>query len=483
MIMKAISVIKRFFASFTIKLFIWFWFITIISIASSRFITQQLSNDSFNETIVQASAPSELKQLERIEKLLKRHRLNNISSLQTIQIKRISKKPINIWLKTVNKADTQSLFLLPRRHQQALNQYINNHQFDKPKTHLFFHTRLIGPTTITMNNTQYQLFISKKRHRQNFGLLLHKLPTWARVAIPAFISFALCLLLAKSFSRPIRIIQDAACDIGKGDFSTRVNKISKRSDELGQLARSFNLMAEQLEQHQGAQKRLIGDVSHELRSPMTRLQMALGLAQETTAEQTRKKYLQRCQIEIERLEKMIADVLSLSRLENTLQGLEIEKIEMNSLLTSLVSDEQFTADDKNIIITLNSAQAITIHADRALITSAISNVLSNAVKYSPDNSKIIVNLSKKQQWLNLTVTDSGHGVPEQALPKLFSPFYRVNLARDRETGGTGLGLAIAKQAVIAHQGTITAKNNTTIEHDKSANAVKGFSIVIKVPCL
>jgi two-component system sensor histidine kinase CpxA len=243
-------------------------------------------------------------------------------------------------------------------------------------------------------------------------------------------------------------------------------------------------MAEQLERHQGAQKRLLGDISHELRSPMTRLQMALGLAQqEATTEQAREKYLQRCQIEIERLEKMVADVLSLSRLENTLHGLEKEKIDVNILLNNIISDEQFTADTKAITITLNSTHDAIINADRALITSAISNVLSNAVKYSPEQSEIIVKMTKNQQTLTLTIIDSGHGVPEEALPKLYSPFYRVNLARDRTTGGTGLGLAIAKQAIIAHQGTITAKNIIDNQHNENSHSVAGLSVIIELPCL
>jgi len=482
--MSITSTIRRFFASITIKLFIWFWLIAIISIASTRFISQQLSNEAFNKAAVQTATFNELKQLGRVQKHIKHYKVDSITSLKNSPLQKLSKRPINIWIKSINQADAQSLFLLPGKHQQAIEQYVNNHQLDKPETHLFFHTRLIGPRTITIENKQYQVFISKKRHRHNFGQLMQQLPTWARFGIPAFISFVLCLLLAKSFSRPIRTMQHAASNIGNGDFSTRVNKVSERGDELGQLASSFNLMAEQLELNQSAQRRLLGDVSHELRSPMARLQMALGLAQqEATTEQAREKYLQRCQIEIERLEKMVADVLSLSRLENTLQGLEIEKIDINSLLTNIVSDEQFTADNKAITITISSDQDIAINADRALITSAISNVLSNAVKYSPDNSGIIVSVSKKQQRLMLTIIDSGHGVPEEALPKLFSPFYRVNLARDRKTGGTGLGLAIAKQAIIAHQGTITAKNIIDSQNNENTLSVAGLSVTIELPCL
>lgn len=482
--MNIVPAIKRFFSSFTIKLFIWFWLIAILSIASTRFISQQLSNEAFHKTVIQKPTFNELKPLIKIKKYIKHYKINSIASLKNIPLQKLSNKPFNIWVKSINQADAQSLISLPGKHQQAVKNYINNQPFDKPETHLFFHSRLIGPKLITLDQNQYQLFISNKRHRKNFSQLLFQLPTWARFGIPALISFILCLLLAKSFSRPIRAIQHAASDIGKGDLSTRLEKVSKRGDELGQLAQSFNVMAEKLEQHQGAQKRLLGDVSHELRSPMTRLQMALGLAQQdATTEQAREKYLNRCQVEIERLEKMVADVLSLSRLENTLQGLEKEKVDVNILLNSIISDEQFTADNKTITITLSSTQDITINADRALITSAISNVLSNAVKYSPENSEIMVIATKKQQTFTLTIIDSGHGVPEQALPKLFSPFYRVNLARDRKTGGTGLGLAIAKQAIMAHQGNITAKNIIDNQHNENSHSVKGLSVIIELPCL
>ena len=482
--MNILPTIKRFVSSFTIKLFIWFWLIAIISIASTRFISQQLSNETFNKAAIQTPTFSELKQLGKIKKHIKRYNVDTISALKNSPLQKLNNRPMNIWIKSENQADAQSLFLLPGKHQQAIKNYINNQQLDKAETHLFFHTRLVGPKLITIDEKQYQIFMSRKRHKKNFTQLLFQLPTWARFGIPTLISFILCLLLAKSFSRPIRAIQQAASDIGKGDFSTRVDKVSKRSDELGQLATSFNSMAEQLEQHQSAQKRLLGDVSHELRSPMTRLQMALGLAQqEATTEQAREKYLQRCQIEIERLEKMVADVLSLSRLENTLQGLEVEEINTSTLLDNIISDEQFTADNKAITITLNSSQEIVINADRSLITSAISNVLSNAVKYSPENSEIIVNATKTKQTLTLAIIDSGHGVPEEALPKLFSPFYRVNLARDRKTGGTGLGLAIAKQAIIAHQGTITAKNIIDNQDNENSHSVTGLSVIIELPCL
>ncbi|MCI2285809.1 ATP-binding protein [Colwellia sp. MSW7] len=288
------------------------------------------------------------------------------------------------------------------------------------------------------------------------------------------ISFLLCLLLAHSFSKPVRLIKKAATKLGQGDFDTRVEGVSQLNGELGQLATSFNVMAEQLQQNQTAQRRLLGDVSHELRSPLTRLQMALGLAQQdSTSTEGREQYLQRCQREIDRLDHMIENVLSLSRLENTLHTTESEQVNMSALIKNIVNDEQFVADKKSISIEVNTPENVIIEADQTLLTSAISNVLSNAVKYSPESSVIEVTLTTDKQHVTLVISDCGEGVPEEALTQLFTPFYRVNLARDRNTGGTGLGLAIAKQAITAHQGEIFAKNN----------ANKGLSVIIHIPYL
>jgi two-component system sensor histidine kinase CpxA len=301
---------------------------------------------------------------------------------------------------------------------------------------------------------------------------VQELPSWIRIAIPVLISFILCLLLARSFSKPIATIKKAASELGKGNLATRVEGVTKRSDELGQLANSFNQMAEQLQQNQSAQQRLLGDVSHELRSPMTRLQMALGLAQqESTAKPAREQYLQRCELEVARLNQMIEDALVLSRLENTLQTIKKEPLNLTVLIQKIINEEQFIANDKSIKIEFDSIAIVELLGDSNLLFSAISNVITNSVKYSPEHSTVKVSLSINEQLVSLVVSDNGTGVPSQSLTELFTPFYRVSLARDRKTGGTGLGLAIAKQAINAHQGKIFAKNNE----------IQGLSVTIQLP--
>jgi len=471
--MKPLAKIKILFSSFSIKLFAWFWFIAIVSIFSTRFISHQLSSDTYNSVVSQAPQQNELRQLQNAAKRIERSKITNLDELLQTKRERFIKPPFNLWFKNIdNNSIVTSFFQLRSKHQQTLTRYINEQTFEQTITSIFSHTRLVGPVLIKINKQSYQLFISRKQHKRNFGQLVHDLPSWARVVIPVLISFILCLLLARSFSKPIATIKKAATELGQGNLATRVKGITQRNDELGQLANSFNQMAEQLQQNQSAQQRLLGDVSHELRSPMTRLQMALGLAQqESTTKSAREKYLQRCQLEIDRLNQMIEEALVLSRLENTLQTIEKKHFNLTALVQKTILEEQFIAEKKSITITLDTTGIVECLGDYTLLFSAISNVVTNAVKYSPENSTVKVALSVNKQLISLVVSDNGIGVPPQSLTELFTPFYRVNLARDRNSGGTGLGLAIAKQAIMAHQGNIFAKNNE----------IKGLSVTIQLP--
>lgn len=471
--MNALAKIKTILSSFSIKLFAWFWFIAITSIFTTRFISHQLSNDAYNTVISRAPHHDELHQLQSTAKKIKHSKITSIDKLLQAKRQRFAKTKFNIWLKEVGHSSTlSSLFPTPSRYHQALTHYMNKQVFEQPLTSLFSHTRLVGPVVIEINEKNYQLFISRKRHKRNFGQFVQELPSWARITIPVLISFILCLLLARSFSKPIAVIKKAAAEIGKGNLATRVKGITKRNDELGQLANSFNQMAEQLQQNQNAQRRLLGDVSHELRSPLTRLQMALGLAQQdSTTESAREQYLQRCQLEVSRLNQMIEEALTLSRLENTLKAIEKKTLNFTALVQKIIQEEQFIANEKSITIVFNAAADIELLGDHHLLFSAISNVIANAVKYSPEHSAVEVTLSTNEQFVDLVICDNGIGVPPQSLTELFTPFYRVNLARDRKSGGTGLGLAIAKQAISAHQGNIFAKNNDS----------KGLSVTIQLP--
>lgn len=462
-----------FFFSLTFKVFASFWLITIISIFSTRFISQQISSDMYSNVVSSEPQQHELRRLQSTTKKIIRSKVKSVEQMLASRRERFIKPPYNLWLKSVgNNPVVTSFFRLPIKEQRAIRRYIDEETFDKAISSRFSHTQLIGPTLVTINKKDYQLFISRGLQDRHFGKLVQALPGWARITIPVLISFILCLLLVRIGRKPIVIIKKAVTELGKGNLATRIEQVTQRKDEIGQLAISFNNMAEQLQKNQTAQQRLLGDVSHELRSPMTRLQMALGLAQQdSTTPSAREQYLQRCQLEVERLNLMIEDALALSRLENTLKIIQKKNLSFTALIEKIIHEEQFVANDTEIKITLNSDKSIELSGDYNLLFSAISNVITNAVKYSPPKSIVDVRLSIDEEFATLVICDNGIGVPTESLSELFTPFYRVNLARDRKTGGTGLGLAIAKQAIIAHQGNIFAKNNK----------VKGLSVTIQLP--
>lgn len=472
------SFFQRIFSSIAAKLFFWFWLIAIFSVFSTHIISTQLSDTPFvKDNLIKQSKvlPAFRGDMRQLHNLIRYNSYHRDESLKAFLKKQNNKraKGKNIWLK--NNLNNR-LFSSKNITSNTVEHYLLNNDFKQnsltqPSTVQFTKIRLTGPLAITINKIDYQIFISSKaKHPPPFLFV----PLWLRIAIPVVISFILLWFLAKYSSKPLLIIQEAANRLGNGELTTRVDKLDLRSDELGQLAKSFNQMAEKLEGSISAQQRLLADISHELRSPMTRLQLAVALAHKSvnSAEEL-EKYLLRCETEVTRLDDMLGNVIALSRLENTLPNFSNKPIALTNLLHDLINDAQFLADEKAIEIHFSTQNNIKINGDEQLLASALSNILNNAVKYSNDKGKICVALTIEKQWIRIEISDSGAGVPEDSLIQLFKPFYRVQNDRARSTGGSGLGLAIAQQAILAHYGKINAFNN---KHN-------GLTVVIKLPKL
>ena len=453
---------KKFLCSISVKLFLWLWLIIISSVLITYFITLQFGNST--------SISSPDKYTRGLLKLV----AHKLSDKKGVNIKKEQSRFNNrsgnhLILKNLK---TNEVLLPDNFHWLKVKDYIVENDFVSMVSIEFPHTRISGPKTVKLGGANYHLFIATDNANQRLHFFLKQFPLWLRVLIVICISFVLCWLLAKNLSKPLIGIQNAALNFGKGELSTRLNKEAQRRDELGAVAVSFNTMASQLENSINAHQRLLGDVSHELRSPLTRLQMALGLVekyQHSPAEQAR--HLARCEKEIDQLDNMLSDVLTLSRLEHSAVKGYFNQVSLDSLLTTVIDDYQYLATQKNVVITVPPASNILINADEKLLASAISNILNNAVKYSPAQSEITVALNISNDIIHLSFSDRGTGVPEESLPKLFKAFYRVADARDRESGGTGLGLAIALQAIELHQGKISAENNQN----------GGLTVHIKLP--
>jgi len=267
-----------------------------------------------------------------------------------------------------------------------------------------------------------------------------------------------CFLLAHYLSKPIWQLRLATKRLASGDLNARAGEsLERRRDEIADLVRDFDAMAEQIRELLENQKRLLSDVSHELRSPLARLRLATALARRREDEAQVMPH-ERIEKEIERLDEMIGRILTLSRLESGQQKLSTTQCDLNELIEEVLVDARFEAERTGHRIEFTSDAQVQVQANENLLRSSIENIVRNALYYTSGAEPIHVGLSAANGQAILRIRDNGPGVPPEALDKVFNPFYRVDDSRETVTGGTGLGLAIAKRAILAHEGTITAKN-------------------------
>jgi two-component system sensor histidine kinase CpxA len=244
-----------------------------------------------------------------------------------------------------------------------------------------------------------------------------------------------------------------------GDLTARVEgRVSGRRDEIGELARDFDAMAERIEKLVESQHRLLRDVSHELRSPLARLAVALELARSKAGEAASKP-LDRIEREAARLDELIGQLLLLERLESADVGDGAVEFDLAALLAEVVADAGFEAAAGGTEVRFEPEDGCRISGRPALLRSAFDNVIRNAVHHTEPNSVVEIGLMTVGDGVTVAVRDHGPGVDEAELERIFEPFYRVDESRERASGGVGLGLAIAGRAIQAHGGRIEARNH------------------------
>jgi signal transduction histidine kinase len=263
----------------------------------------------------------------------------------------------------------------------------------------------------------------------------------------------LCWVLAVNIGSPLLSLARTVDRFGRGELSLRVN--SRRRDEIGDLARSFDQMAERLQTLLTAERRLLQDISHELRSPLARLSFAAEL---TKTAPDRNAAAARLHKEIDRLTSLVGCLLEVTRLEGDPSSHNPGSVPLNPLLQELVDDCRVEAEARGCSLLLEAAPALRVQGDRELLRRAVENVLRNAIRYAPQGTPVETRLGPSGEAALITVRDYGPGVPEELLPKIFTPFFRVDASRDNATGGVGLGLSIAHRAVSLHHGQLRAKN-------------------------
>jgi two-component system sensor histidine kinase CpxA len=282
-------------------------------------------------------------------------------------------------------------------------------------------------------------------------------PIWGRQWINRLwmlgVVIAFCYVLARHLTGPLRRLQSAVERFGQGDFTARVG--SKRLDEVGELSKTFDQMAERIQNLVASQRNLLRDISHELRSPLSRLSVAVELAR---SQPQNAKTLDQIEREADRLNTLVGEVLSLARTEDLELTLECVPIDLNGMLRDLVNLCAIEARQRNCNIVIDSTGDTTVNVDGELLRRALENVIRNALRYAPAGTDVAIRVEQTNDAARITFGDRGPGVPPELLTRIFEPFYRVDQARNRDTGGTGLGLAIAKRAIESHAGEIRARN-------------------------
>jgi two-component system, OmpR family, sensor histidine kinase CpxA len=236
--------------------------------------------------------------------------------------------------------------------------------------------------------------------------------------------------------------------------------IGKRHDEISELGKDFDRMAEHLQKLMLAQKQLLSDVSHEIRSPLARLQVAVGLTRQK-ANNNISREIDRIEREIVRLDELVGQVLTLSQLEVGTEKPKEDYVDIALLLEEIVKDADFEAVNNNRHVVLKSQQTWILRANTELLHRALENIIRNAVCYTAEASEVIVSLQQsraEQDFIEIQICDCGVGVDNDKLTQLFEPFVRISDSRNRDTGGYGLGLAIAERAIHLHQGKVFAQN-------------------------
>lgn len=325
--------------------------------------------------------------------------------------------------------------------------------------------------TVSGPDDVYSVPVVQDGERYVFVGLLTRPSRWLRYVSPSTLpwrvlvvfvmSGLVALALARYLTKPLAHLRVAARRLADGDMSVRVTPtIGRAGGEVAALGEDFDRMAERIAALLETQRRLLQDVSHELRSPLARLSVALELARSRAGDDA-KAHLDRIELETERLGDLIGQILAVTRLEQE-HGVPGEPVDLEAITRSVVENADYEARARGRRVELAASAAGQVHGSAEVIARALENVVRNAARFTAEQTAVEVRIERVAResapMLRVTVRDHGPGVPEHALRDIFLPFYRVATARERESGGTGLGLAITDRAVRAHGGTASASN-------------------------
>lgn len=435
------------------KIFIGFWVSSMMLSSAALYLSHQIQGVSS----IDLQGISPIKIVQRTAFIVRRLP-DEIIDWQ----RQLSENDIHLYFKKkTNSPLTQQVF--DEEINRLFNQLNKKHYYESSNL-----TRLqVARKETSINGDEIKFIIDMPSRN------ILKLRDWVnRIGVQFSLALALsaliCFVLARYLTRNIKQLSITSKALADGDLSARVtlSNLSK-NDELSILGDDFNKMASALEDSTEQQKRLVRDISHELRSPLARLQISLELAKQKGGS----KDLDRIDIEANRLNDLIGQLLSMPDQSSNLN----DTIDLIELTKDILNDGEIEAQVKKVKLKFKSnVKEALVSANLTQLQSALENIVRNAIKYTDEDTYVNIEISemnkKNINEFNLEVSDSGPGVPNEDLKKIFEPFYRVDQARNRKTGGFGIGLSIVKRVIKAHGGRIEAINQN-----------KGLAIKISLP--
>lgn len=438
------------------KILFWFWVTLVLMGLTSFVVVATTKSDNFfpHEHVLHSYIANSLKVFSQ-------------TSIEVMNEK--GQDAFNSYLAEIEKNMSAQVTVFDRLNNTIYGQTITSEDFELLSTQKYnLHHLAMAPgkimvqhtITATNGNDYCLIWQIKLAHPRASAINLVYLVI--RLLAVTLAAGTLCYWLSRYLTKPIINLRSVVHQLASGDLTARVgSSIGNRKDEIADLGKDFDLMAERLCSLIDSQKRLISDVSHELRSPLARLNVALTLARKRAGEKAISA-LDRIELESERLNILIEQLLTLARLESNKEVIETKAIKLDQLVQDVVADADFEAQSTQRSVVISSMEKISLVANEELLRRAIENVLRNAIRYTPVDTEVEVSLTQEKfigtAYAVIRVRDHGEGVPEKALKELFRPFYRIADARDRQSGGAGLGLAIVEKAIKAHKGEVSASN-------------------------
>ncbi|STX28778.1 sensor histidine kinase CpxA [Legionella beliardensis] len=431
------------------KIFLSFWLATILIIITTAWVTSEIAQKS--------SLPAH-------EKVF----MDSYANAAVATFESGQHAALKKWLAQTGESKKMNLYLLSSTSEIIGNSppplEIKRVAADLVKEELDdgvlkFGNLLVSHEILSTSGKAYRLAAVSEKPLSHFFII-----PWAgltiRLTIAIFISGLICYLLSVYLTQPLRSLGMAAKSIAKGKLNTRVGHFKGHyRDEIAELSSDFDRMAEQLETLINSKERLLQDISHELRSPLARLQIAIELGRKKAKPLADVEF---CRMEVEclRLNNLIGEILQFARLDRSAEVLNKTEVNILNLVKRIIDDANFEYSDEQNKVQLVASENYQLLVDERLIHRAVENIVRNALRYSPANEKVTISLSTNPEktTLYIDIEDRGPGVPEEQLKTIFNPFYRVDTSREKKTGGYGLGLSIAEKAITLHHGQVTANN-------------------------